>query len=192
MVNQIDPRVVRTGQLIREAFRELLRLRSFDTITIKDIAERATINRATFYTHYEDKYALLDEIIEQAFRKMIPGPVEHALEFTDEICNELILMTYRYILDFYEICRMDSKSIATLVDEKIKQLLQQIIERIFVKGDHPHTADPNQTTILAAMTGSAIYSAAYQWFKAGEKERTDLLVDLVRPYVMNGLGLHYI
>lgn len=187
MVNQEDPRVLRTRQLIREAFRELLQNKGFDAITIKDIAQRATINRATFYTHYEDKYALMEEITEESFHKMIPEQVENAHEFTAEICNELILMTHRYIVDFYQICRMDSKSIATLVDEKIKKMLQQIIECIFLKGHKHNMENRNHTKIIAAMTGSVIYGAAYEWLRVGENERTDILVDIVRPYVMNGL-----
>lgn len=187
MVNQEDPRVLRTRQLINEAFRELLQHKGFDAITIKDIAQRATINRATFYAHYEDKYALLDEITEQAFHGMIPEQVVNAREFTGEICTQLILMTHRYIVDFYHICRMDSKSIATLVDDKIKQMLQQIIESIFLKGDTRPMTDRHYIKLISAMTGSAIYSAAHCWLSVGENDRTDLLVDIVRPYVMNGI-----
>lgn len=187
MVNQEDPRVLRTRQLIREAFRDLLQKKGFDAITIKDIAQRATVNRATFYAHYEDKYALLEEITEQAFREMIPDQVMNALEFTGEICDQLILLTHNYIVDFYQICRMDSKSIATLVDEKVKKMLQQTIESIFLKGDNHNMADRHHIKIISAMTGSAIYGAAHRWLIVGEKDRTDLLVDIVRPYVMNGL-----
>lgn len=64
MVNQDDPRVLRTRQLIREAFSDLLQKKGFDAITVKDIAQKSSINRATFYAHYEDKYALLEEITE--------------------------------------------------------------------------------------------------------------------------------
>lgn len=101
-------------------------------------------------------------------------------------------MTHRYIVDFYQRCRMDSKSIATLVDEKIKRMLQQIIEIILVKGDHFRTADLSRVKILATMTGSAIYSAAYQWLLVGETDRPDLLADMVRPYVMNGLASKFL
>jgi AcrR family transcriptional regulator len=189
MANQEDPRVLRTRQLIREAFRDLLRYKGFDVITIKDIAQRATINRATFYAHYEDKYALLEKITEQAFQELIPEQVVKAQEFTDEICTELILLTHNYIVDFYQVCRMDSKSIDTLVHEKVKKMLQQMIESIILNGDIQRMADRHHTKVISAMTGSAIYSAAYYWFISGEKERTDLLVDTVRPYVMNGLRL---
>ncbi|MEW9698636.1 TetR/AcrR family transcriptional regulator [Paenibacillus sp. SI8] len=190
MVNQEDPRVLRTRQLIRVAFRDLLRRKGFDAITIKDIAQKATINRATFYAHFEDKYALLDEATEQAFHEMIPEQVANAREFTDEICDQLILLTHQYIVDFYRNCRMDSNSMATLVDEKIKKMLQQTIESIFLKGDTHHGADRHHIKIMAAMTGSAIYGAAHFWLNVEEKDRTVVLVDIVRPYVMNGLGLY--
>ncbi|WP_251037302.1 TetR/AcrR family transcriptional regulator [Paenibacillus albidus] len=85
MANLEDPRFLCTRQLIREAFRDLLRDKGFDAITIKDIAQRATINRATFYAHYEDKYALLEKITEQAYQEMIPEQVVEAQEFTDEV-----------------------------------------------------------------------------------------------------------
>ena len=190
MVNKEDPRVLRTRQLIREAFSILLQKKGFDAITIKDIAQRAAINRATFYAHYEDKYALLEEITEQAFYKMIPEQVIYAQEFTDEICNQLILLTHNYIVTFYKICGWNSKSIATLVDEKIKKMLQQAIEGIFLKGNTFCMKDNLNTKIISAMTCSAIYSATYSWFMAGENDRIDLLVDIVRPYVMNGLDLY--
>ncbi|AWV33848.1 TetR/AcrR family transcriptional regulator [Paenibacillus odorifer] len=189
MVHQEDPRVLRTRLLIREAFRNLLKTKGFDSMTIKDISQKATINRATFYAHYEDKYALLDEFTEQSFHQMIPEQVKNAREFSDEICNQLILLTHQYIVDFYQKCRMDSKSIAKLVDEKVKNMLQQIIENIFLKGVNYDIADRQHTKIISAMTGSAIYGAAFSWLIEGEADQTDLLVDIVRPYVMSGLGL---
>ena len=51
---------VRTKQAIRQAFIELLNERPLDKISVKDIAERSTVNRNTFYYHYSDIYDLLD------------------------------------------------------------------------------------------------------------------------------------
>jgi hypothetical protein len=47
-VNQNDPRVKRTRQLLQRAFVDLIHEKSFEAITVQDIAERATLNRATF------------------------------------------------------------------------------------------------------------------------------------------------
>ncbi|MED5020139.1 TetR/AcrR family transcriptional regulator [Paenibacillus chibensis] len=60
-----DPRIKRTLNLIREAFISLIDEKGFDHITVQDITKRAEINRATFYRHYQDKYDILDKIVNE-------------------------------------------------------------------------------------------------------------------------------
>lgn len=62
---RVDPRVTRTQKLIRDALVSLLGEKSFESISVQDIADRATVNRATFYAHYTDKFALLDSLIRE-------------------------------------------------------------------------------------------------------------------------------
>src|ERR1700690_1925078 len=50
-----DPRVKRTRLLLEQAFMVVLKEKGFQTITVQDIAQRAGVNRATFYAHFEDK-----------------------------------------------------------------------------------------------------------------------------------------
>src|SRR5580698_8675572 len=65
---RVDPRVTRTKNLIRDALKALLLEKNFESISVQDIAERATVNRATFYAHFQDKFALLDVVIRDALR----------------------------------------------------------------------------------------------------------------------------
>lgn len=65
--SRIDPRVTRTRKLIRDALVSLLAEKNFESITVQDIAGRATVNRATFYAHFTDKFALLDAMIREDF-----------------------------------------------------------------------------------------------------------------------------
>lgn len=62
-----DLRVRRTRRLLWEALLAELAGRPFEEISVTDICERAMVHRTTFYKHYEDKYALL----EQGMRRMI-------------------------------------------------------------------------------------------------------------------------
>lgn len=76
-VARVDPRVTRTRKLIRDALISLLMEKSFESISVQDIAERATVNRATFYAHYTDKFALLDALVREdvAARLSEGGPL---------------------------------------------------------------------------------------------------------------------
>ena len=54
----------RMKKTIQEALLKLLATEPFESITIQQIADAALIHRTTFYAHYEDKYALLDVILQ--------------------------------------------------------------------------------------------------------------------------------
>jgi len=56
---QIDRRVQRTRQALRNAITELLLVRGWDRISVQHLCARANIGRSTFYMHFADKEALL-------------------------------------------------------------------------------------------------------------------------------------
>lgn len=62
-----DRRVQRTRRQILAAFIALTAERGFAAVTVRDITERAEVNRSTFYRYYLDKYDLLDAIANQEF-----------------------------------------------------------------------------------------------------------------------------
>ena len=66
-----DPRIRRTRKLLQGALETLMRTKSFDEISVQDITEAATVNRATFYDHYTDKYALLDALVAGGFHELL-------------------------------------------------------------------------------------------------------------------------
>src|ERR1700735_3442593 len=67
----VDPRIRRTRQLLQEALGKLLETKDFDKISVQDIAEAATVNRATFYDHYTDKFALLECMVGTRFGELL-------------------------------------------------------------------------------------------------------------------------
>ena len=69
---KIDRRRRYTLLVIREAFFALLAEVGFARMTVADICRRADINRGTFYLHYEDKFALLDALIDEALAAAPP------------------------------------------------------------------------------------------------------------------------
>lgn len=62
-----DLRVRRTRKLLQQALIELTVIKGFAAITVRDITERAMVNRSTFYRHYLDKYDLLDQYMNELY-----------------------------------------------------------------------------------------------------------------------------
>src|ERR1700744_2855509 len=65
-----DPRVLRSRQMLMEALLKLLIRKEFNDISIQEIADEATLNRATFYLHFPDKNALLQAMTAARFREL--------------------------------------------------------------------------------------------------------------------------
>lgn len=66
-----DLRIRRTHKFLQEALVDLMSEKGFEALTVGDIAERAMINRATFYRHYEDKYDLVAKIFEETSERLV-------------------------------------------------------------------------------------------------------------------------
>lgn len=62
---------IRSRRMIREAFLELVKEKAINKITVTDIVKRADLNRSTFYAHYADVRAILEEIENEVIDKML-------------------------------------------------------------------------------------------------------------------------
>lgn len=91
-----DLRVQRTKKAIKTAFIELVNEEGFAEVTIKGIAEKAIINRQTFYNYYQDKYDLTEQLNDEyleILKKVIQYRVRE-LKDTDR--------TLPFMRDFYK------------------------------------------------------------------------------------------
>src|ERR1700752_1618452 len=75
-----DPRIWGGRRMLMESLEKLLKKKEFEAISVQEIADDATLNRATFYLHYPDKNALLQAMTEARFRNLIE---RRAITFTE-------------------------------------------------------------------------------------------------------------
>ena len=57
-----DKRIVKTKRELKRTLAELLREKPFEQISVKEICDRSSTSRITFYTHYKDKCDLLNDL----------------------------------------------------------------------------------------------------------------------------------
>lgn len=100
----IDRRIVRTRLAIRDALVSLIKEKGFDSLTVRDLVERANINRGTFYLHYKDKYDLLEqtetEILQDIQRLFLQGSSIYAEDAHGTVqLQRLIIILLAYVKD---------------------------------------------------------------------------------------------
>ncbi len=124
---KLDPRVKRTRGLILQSFSDSLAEKSFDSISVQDVAEKAQINRATFYAHFEDKYALLDHWVQQAFMQEIEKNMLNACHYTPDNLRTLIVTVCEFLATLRTDCVQSQRQFEPLVEKQIKSLTYELL-----------------------------------------------------------------
>lgn len=149
----MDPRIARTQRSLREALFALARERPLEQISVSDIAERAGVNRSTYYQHYTDKDTLLAEALDAALDDTIGAEGE-----LSEDAGQRILLSYlQHVADHADLYRsllgaQGSAAVQVGMQQRVQTILQNVYERegaAFVPGLPPRVA-------AAALAGSGV------------------------------------
>lgn len=187
-VKKEDPRARRTRQLLIQAFGELLKEKSFQSITVQDIAQRATVNRATFYAHFEDKYALLNAMIRDAFRQRLTSRLPEGAKFSPENLRILILALCEFMAEFHSHCKPIDQQLLPLLETTITAELYDVLSS-WLKEGAAATSDSKVPAEVAAVVASwAIYGAATQWSREKRAGSAQEFVSQVLPMILTGLS----
>ncbi len=104
-----DLRVRRTRKMLMQALIDLTIEKGFSAITVQDIADRAMVNRATFYRHYLDKYDLLDKYMNEVYEltaaqeKLASGQTQDAASGNPPVGMVRMLERVQRHADFYRV-----------------------------------------------------------------------------------------
>jgi AcrR family transcriptional regulator len=175
---KLDPRVKRTRSLILQAFYSLLAEKHFEAITVQDVTNKAEINRATFYAHFPDKYALLDHSISQMFRQEIEKRTLNACHHTPENLRNLILAVCEFLSRVHSDCAQPHQQFESLVEGNIKKILFELLS-YWLK----QTNDKISTDIPATVATWAIYGLASFYSHSKNRPALEKFVDEAFPLV---------
>jgi AcrR family transcriptional regulator len=190
--NAADPRVKRTRQLIERAFEELLNEKGFQALTVQDIADRATVNRATFYAHFEDKYALLDSFIREGFRQCLSATVPASAVLSVANLRQLAVAVFGYFEPLHaQHCRTSDKQVieplvVTTVQEELWRFLFGWLGSGALPGSSPASARTSET--MATVISWAIFGAGVQWARGDRHQPVEEAAGQVVEALVSGLS----
>jgi AcrR family transcriptional regulator len=120
-LNETDRRVKRTRKLLQDAFLASIAEKSFQAISVQDIAERADVNRATFYAHFPDKYALLDYVVGDWIRQALARRVSTDSPFTLGSLHGLIVTVLEAFGEFHGHCKPSGRDLSPLIQARVQE-----------------------------------------------------------------------
>ena len=187
-MNENDPRVKRTRQLLKQALTDLLREKGFAAITVQDICGRATLNRATFYAHYVDKYDLIDHIMREDLEQALAKTVLLDSAVTTSSMRRLCRTVFEYLAQVQDHCKPSDQQFDPLFDRAVQAVLQTFLLRWL--RPLPHAALPGRASreTVAMVMSWAIFGAGAQWSRGERAQSADELAAQVVAILTNGVA----
>jgi AcrR family transcriptional regulator len=153
-----DPRILRSRRMLMDALASLLMKKEFEDISVQEIADEATLNRATFYLHYPDKNALLQAMTGVRFRDLIE---RRAITFTD--CNGALRAIALGVCDYLAETTGCPTQLARM---PLEVSIIPVVEDMFREGLALHGTAPGVDAALLSTTAAwAVFGAARRWFQ---------------------------
>lgn len=184
---KVDPRVMRTRKLIMNAFIHLSKIKHFDSITIKDITEEATINRATFYHHFTDKYELLEQVMNEDMIPKVIGQINDHTEMNEETIIRIFISITEFQNSVKTQCMKSFEAFKSSIETTIKRELEQFFYKLLVAKRTGYSEE--QLQIIAVMLSWGIYGATIHWqyHSPGSAEE---YIRKALPFITRGIGVH--
>lgn len=170
-MNKSESKYYNTACLMNEALISLLEKKNYEYITIKEICEKAGVNRSTFYLHYETVDDLLSETIsyikskrDKKFTEMIDSNY-----IQNSSVEELKLVTPKHLLPYLEFVKENKKVYIAAVaqpnalktDEVSKKLYNEIFNPILARFNIPEKDRKYKTSFYL----NGMFAVIMEWIK---------------------------
>lgn len=177
----LDPRVVRTRKLLHDAFRSLVHERRMSDISVQDITSRATLNRATFYAHYNSKEDLAVGVLKTDLQQAICSRFQHRPPLTPEHLVEFGVAFFEFLGDIHGNCPKAGAELQDVIGGAVRETLHELIEGWITAGGTWRKMFPGSSkTAVATVLSWSLYGAAYRWIRSKKHEPA---VDVCREIV---------
>ncbi|MFC4619370.1 TetR/AcrR family transcriptional regulator [Camelliibacillus cellulosilyticus] len=183
-VVKTDPRILRTRKLIMDAFIELSKKKEFKDITIKDITSVATVNRATFYYHFMDKYDLMEKVLIEDLMLNVNNDIAKHDELNQETIVSIFISVTNFQKSLLTKCRRSFEAYKTTVEAIIKKELKDVFYHMLLK-QSPSASD-HSLRIAAVMLSWGIYGASMDWQDNGTLPPEEYIKSAL-PFVTHGM-----
>ncbi len=191
-VKSIDPRVKRTRQLLQQAMIELMQEQSISSISIQDITDLATVNRATFYAHFEDKYALMDALLREQFQMQVISKLPAGAGWGKQSLRALIQGVFDFLEEFHSHCSPAPSAANAQLEPQFERAIQQEIYTILLVWLKPAprqgTGQRGSAETMASLMSWAIFGTAASWSRGEQKSSAEEMTNQIVQLLAEGVA----
>lgn len=186
-MNKSESKYFNTAVKMDKAFLELLEKKDFEFITVKEICEKAEVNRSTFYLHYETIGDLLDESVQYMFDRLNTYFTDSDIYVMNDIksadLDDLYLITPNLLKPYLTFIAENKRLFATALLKADSLGLKQSYDKLFTHVLNPilerFRIPENRRKYTLTFYISGIIAIIDEWIKGNCTESIDFIIDII-------------
>ena len=170
-----------------EALIALLKKKDFEFITVKEICEKAGVNRSTFYLHYENLGDLLAETTEMINKRFQEGYKKTFIDVRMGSVDDVFLITPEYIKPYLNFVK-ENKELFKLIHEKPQifnnqRAFERLYSELFSHILDKFGVDEKEKPYIFAFYTQGVLAVVMKWVNQGCKEDVDFIMEMITGVV---------
>lgn len=191
-MNKSESKYFNTSRLMNQALLKLLEEKEFEYITIKELCQKAGVNRSTFYLHYENMNDLLVESLDYMLQKFYNhyNDEKFNLNIIKSLDNnDLILIKPKYIIPYLEFVKANKKLFLVATNNPVLfdvyKTLEKMYKDIFSPILDKYNVLENEKKYILAFYLNGLHSIIVEWIKTDCKDSVDYICSLFIKYIIS-------
>ena len=164
----------KTKMIIENAMVELLEHESFDQISTVKLTKTAGISRSSFYTHYKDKYDMIEHYQQKLFHKLEYIFEKYAQDKRSAIIEVFDFLTRESLLSVL-LTENGTKEIQTFLRHKFQIMLAEDLQERFSSKLLSQVEKEYSDVYLT----NAFFGVCQMWIARGKKESPEQMADFL-------------
>lgn len=190
-MNKNESKYFNTAIKMDKAFLEILDMKEFAYITVKEICEKAGVNRSTFYLHYENIEDLLCESVEY-LNEQFSSFMNHNIEkfskgMESNSAAELYLITPEYLIPYLEYIKAHNRLFLTAVKNtktlRLDNIYDKMFKLVFVPILDKYNVPVEQRRYIMSFYIQGIMAVIYEWLKDDCREDVEYIMGIIQQCV---------
>lgn len=185
-MNKAESKYFGTAARMDEALIECLEKKDFEYITVKEICEKAGVNRSTFYLHYETVADLLNECVEytnnKCFQRYGADMTDVKMRLSSERPEDSIFISPEYLEPYLDFIRQNRRLYRVVLSHqdifRTQNTFSKIFDEVFSPAMDRFNVSESEKQYVARFYLGGLTSVVREWVENDCADPAEMITDL--------------
>ncbi|MBQ8228960.1 MAG: TetR/AcrR family transcriptional regulator [Clostridia bacterium] len=186
---KIDRRVKYTKQALKDSLISALQKKPIEKITVKELCEKADVNRGTFYAHYSDQFDLYNSLVKEFLSEAI-SMTEGIMDPNEKVHDKIKIASriFKYVKDNCDLAKVLLNGTSVFGYDKYNDLFNEMVHKVYLDEVKRQVSNDRFVDMVYQFVAVANITLLKYWVNTGMQESEEEMAILAMKLTAKGVS----